>query len=58
MKILCVNTYTKKEDPSSPVAQWVKDLAVVLAAAWLATGVWVQSLAWENPHASGVAKNK
>ena len=35
---------------SSPVVQWVKDLAWVTAVAW------VQFLAWELPHATGMAK--
>ena len=29
---------------------------VVTAAAWVATVVWVQCLAWEFPHAAGMAK--
>ena len=36
------------------MAQQVKDLALLLQ--WLGV-VWVQSLAWELPHAMGKAKN-
>ena len=31
---------------------------VVTSVAWVAAEVWVQSLAWERPYASGMAKNK
>ena len=40
-----------KTDWHSLVAQWVEDLIVVTAV------VQVQSLAWEIPHAKGMAKN-
>ena len=40
------------------LAQWVKDLVLAAAVAQVATVAWIQSLAWEFPHAAGVAKKK
>ena len=37
------------------VAHWVKNLT---ASAQVASEVWVQSLAWELPHAAGTARKK
>ena len=40
------------------MAQQVKDLLVVSTAARAAAVAWVQSLAWQPPHALGGAKKK
>ena len=38
------------------MVQWVKDLALSTAVAQVTAVMWVQSLAWELQHASGIAK--
>ena len=38
------------------MVQWVKDLAVVTAVAWVAAVVQIRSLAQEPPHATRTAK--
>ena len=40
------------------MAQQVKDLAVVTAAAQVTAVAWVLSLAWELAHAMGTAKKE
>ena len=40
------------------MAQWLKDPDVVTAVARIAVAAWVQSLAGEHPHATGMAKNQ
>ena len=39
---------------SSP-AQWVKDMVLSAAVAWVAAAAQIQSLAWELPYAMGAA---
>ena len=43
---------------SSLVMQWVKDLVLSSQCLGSPALVWVQSLAWELPHAMGVAKKE
>ena len=31
---------------------------IITTVAWVAAGAWVQSLAWELPHAMGAAKKE
>jgi len=38
--------------------QWVKGSGVATAAAWVAAGTWIQSLAWELPYALDAALKK
>ena len=38
--------------------QWVKGSGVATAAAWVAVGTWIQSLAWELPYALDAALKK
>ena len=40
------------------MAQWVKDLVVLLPWLGVTALVWVRSLAWECPYAMSVAKKK
>ena len=56
--ILFTNLTEKRLVGSSLVAQQVKDLAVVTAAAQVTAVAWVLSLAWELAHAMGTAKKE
>ena len=40
------------------MAQWVEGLALSLLWLWVQLVVQIQSLAWEPPHATGMAKKK
>ena len=53
----CTNQQLLEESlGSSLVAQWVKDLALFTAMAWVTAMVQVQSLAQELLHVTGTAK--